>query len=50
MRDLAIAAAANDTALPPVYIRYYRWWFGLGWPAFAGVLGIFWLMIAKPAP
>jgi uncharacterized membrane protein len=49
MRDLAIAAAANGTALPPVYFRYYRWWFGLGWPAFAGVLVIFWLMITKPA-
>jgi uncharacterized membrane protein len=30
MRDLAIAAAASGTALPPVYFRYYRWWFGLG--------------------
>lgn len=48
MRDLAIAAAANGTALPPVYFRYYWWWFGLGWPAFAGVLVIFWLMLAKP--
>jgi uncharacterized membrane protein len=49
MRDLAIAAAANGTVLPPVYFRYCRWWFALGWPAFAGVLVIFWLMIIKPA-
>jgi len=26
-----------------------RWWFWLGWPAFIGVMAIFWLMVAKPA-
>jgi uncharacterized membrane protein len=25
-----------------------RWWFVLGWPAFLGLTGVFWLMIAKP--
>lgn len=49
MRDLATDAAKSGRALPPEYFRYYRWWFGLGWPAFAGVLVIFWLMVAKPA-
>ena len=48
MRNLAIVAATNNTALPPAYFIYYRWWFALGWPAFAGVLVIFWLMVAKP--
>jgi len=48
MRTLAIDAAGNGTALPPHYYRYYRWWFGLGWPAFAGVLVVFWLMVTKP--
>jgi uncharacterized membrane protein len=48
MRDLAGAAAAAGTSLPERYLRYYRWWFGLGWPAFLGVLIIFYLMIAKP--
>jgi uncharacterized membrane protein len=49
MRDLAIAAAASGTALPPEYRRYYRRWFALGWPAFIGVLVIFYLMVAKPS-
>lgn len=48
MRNLASAAANAGTALPPQYYRYYRWWFGLGWPAFGGVLVIFWLMVTKP--
>lgn len=49
MRDLAVAAAAAGEPLPTLYHRYYRWWFGLGWPAFAGVLVVFYLMVAKPA-
>jgi uncharacterized membrane protein len=34
--------------LPKRYRRLERWWFALGWPAFIGVIVIFWLMIAKP--
>jgi uncharacterized membrane protein len=48
MRDIARLAAGSGVDLPPVYQRYYRWWFGLGWPAFLGVLIIFYLMVAKP--
>jgi uncharacterized membrane protein len=48
MRDLAIMAAANGAPLPAAYHRYYGWWFALGWPAFIGVLVIFYLMVAKP--
>jgi uncharacterized membrane protein len=48
MRDLARQAAAQGTDLPAQYHRCYRWWFALGWPAFTGVLVIFYLMIAKP--
>lgn len=47
-RDLALAAAANRTPLPPAYHRAMRWWFWLGWPAFLGVIAIFWLMVRKP--
>lgn len=47
-RDLAGNAAATGTALPAGYFRIMRWWFWLGWPAFLGVLAIFWLMVAKP--
>lgn len=47
-RNLAEAACAGGTPLPPAYHRTMRWWFMLGWPAFIGVLLIFWLMVAKP--
>ena len=39
----------DGTALPIEYSRYYRWWFYLGWPAFIGVLLVFYLMVVKPA-
>ena len=48
MRDLAIVAASNNTTLDPDYQRYYKLWFALGWPAFIGVLAVFFLMVAKP--
>jgi uncharacterized membrane protein len=48
MRDLAIDAAHNRRAMPVQYQHYYRRWFVLGWPAFIGVLVIFYLMVAKP--
>ena len=47
-RVLADHAVAAGTALPDEYRRVMRVWFWLGWPAFIGVLAIFWLMIAKP--
>ena len=48
MMRLAEQAAREGAALPGAYHRLFRWWFALGWPAFAGVLGIYWLMVAKP--
>jgi uncharacterized membrane protein len=48
MRDLAAEAAAINQPLPPGYHTLFRWWFAFGFPAFASVLAIFWLMIAKP--
>ncbi|OWV76964.1 hypothetical protein ATY76_03140 [Rhizobium sp. R339] len=49
LRDLARAAAASASALPPAYFRLYRVWFVFGFPAFAAVIGIFWLMLTKPS-
>jgi uncharacterized membrane protein len=49
MRDLAVAAVAQGTVLPPAYHRLFAWWFAFGFPAFAAVLAIFWLMIARPS-
>lgn len=49
LRNLAREAAKTGTPLPGEYRRLYRIWFAFGFPAFVAVLGIFWLMLAKPA-
>lgn len=49
MRDLARAAARRQEPLPPLYHRLYRAWFLCGFPAFAAVLAIVWLMTARPS-
>ncbi len=49
MRDLARQAVATGQALPPLYFTLFRWWFAFGFPAFAAVMAILWLMIARPA-
>lgn len=48
IRDLAAAALASGSPLPARYRRLMALWFSLGWPAFLGVLLIFWLMFFKP--
>jgi len=49
MRNLARACAAARQPLPREYHRLFRTWVLLGIPAFAFVLVIVWLMIARPA-
>jgi uncharacterized membrane protein len=49
MRNLARAAAETGAPLPEAYHRLFWWWFAFGFPAFAAVAVIFWLMIARPA-
>ena len=48
MRTLAEKAAASGEPLTPLYHTLFRTWFVFGFPAFGAVLGIFWLMIARP--
>ncbi len=48
MRDLALAAVAQNRALPESYARLARIWFFLGWPAFLSLVIAVWLMVAKP--
>lgn len=48
MRNLAVRAVETKARLPAQYYRLFRWWFAFGFPAFAAVLVIFWLMIARP--
>ena len=45
---LAAEAVAAGSALPPEYHRLMTAWFWLGWPAFLGLIAVFWLMVAKP--
>ena len=42
--------AASLAALPAGFHRLFRLWFGLGVPAFGGVVLIVYLMVAKPLP
>ena len=48
LRDLARQAAADGGALPVEFNRLYRIWFACGFPAFAAVVAIVWLMLTKP--
>ena len=48
LRNLAEAAENGGTPLPPRYHELFRIWFLCGIPAFAAVLSIIWLMIARP--
>lgn len=49
IRDLAENASRQATALPPDYHRLMRIWFVLGWPAFIALIGVFYLMVARPS-
>ncbi|MEQ1950465.1 DUF2269 domain-containing protein [Mesorhizobium sp. CN2-181] len=49
LRDLARRAARDARPLPAEYFRLYWIWFAFGFPAFFAVIGIFWLMLAKPS-
>jgi len=48
MRALAVEAVRLGRPLPTAYHRLFWTWFAFGFPAFAAVLAIFWLMIARP--
>lgn len=48
LRDMARASAASGADLPDRYHRLYRIWFAAGFPAFAAVLAIVWLMVVRP--
>ncbi|MGO4449322.1 DUF2269 family protein [Phyllobacterium sp. TAF24] len=48
LRNIATQAAASGAELPAHYFRLYNIWFICGFPAFAAVIAIFWLMLTKP--
>ena len=49
MADMATLAATTHSTLPALYWRYARNWEWLGYPAFIAMLGVYWLMVFKPA-
>ena len=49
MAAMAEKAAADGTALPPLFWRYHAIWTALGVPAFVAFVAIFYLMVVKPA-
>lgn len=48
MRGFAQTAQQDSTILPPIYYRYFKYWFCLGWPAFISLVIVFYLMTNKP--
>jgi len=48
LRNMLIAKSRGETIDEARLGRYFRIWFALGWPAFLGLVAVFWLMVAKP--
>jgi len=48
MRDMLAAQVAGEPFDAALFRRRFRWWFALGWPAFLGLVAVFWLMVARP--
>lgn len=49
LRDISAQAASRGDPLPPAYWAHFRWWVGLGVPAFFAFVAIFYLMTVKPS-
>lgn len=50
MRDVAITALNEQSALPPEYHRWARIWLILGFPAFLASVWAIYIMVTKQAP
>lgn len=48
LKQMVSRSVSSGIALPPDYQRLFRLWFALGWPAFLGLVGVFFLMVLKP--
>jgi uncharacterized membrane protein len=49
LRDMLAEKVRGQPIDEARFRRYFRCWFALGWPAFVGLVIVFWLMVAKPA-
>jgi len=50
IRDVTRQAALDAVPLPPDYYRLFRYYTFLVWPALAGMVGLFLLMVWQPRP
>lgn len=48
LKTILADCVANATELPARYHKLFKMWFILGWPAFIGLVGVFFLMVFKP--
>ncbi|MEJ2443092.1 MAG: DUF2269 domain-containing protein [Exilibacterium sp.] len=48
LKNMCKEAFENGTDLPERYNHLFAIWFFLGWPAFLGLVAVFYLMVAKP--
>lgn len=49
LKNMIRDSLAQGTELPARYHRLFKIWFLLGWPAFIGLVIVFFLMVLKPA-
>ena len=48
LKKMAAASMMSGSPPPPAFDRLLRVWFVLGWPAFLGLVVVYFLMVAKP--
>jgi uncharacterized membrane protein len=48
LKQIVASCLSSGDPLPPRYHRLFQIWFLLGWPAFIGLVAVFFLMIVKP--
>ena len=48
LKNMAAHAVETSEVLPERYYRLFKIWFILGWPAFIGLIVVFFLMVFKP--
>lgn len=48
LKQIVAECVENGTELPARYHKLFKIWFTLGWPAFIGLVVVFYLMVAKP--
>ena len=48
LKNMITESITHNTQLPVRYHKLFKTWFLLGWPAFIGLVVVFFLMVAKP--